>query len=195
MLAPMMRKPLLLLILSVATCGMGTAGPLLFVSTSGQFSGTDAADSLVAPNGIFSLSFAVDSNPTPLALSVTANSFDVPVEDFSYQLNNIPVSVVPSEITFFDLADGGLFGITIGTGFNAEEFNFQGDQLFSGTTAAPVFAAGQFNVTGVTYSDPTNFDTPAAIGDVAISPAPEPATLLLFACGLAAVAGRKLRKQ
>jgi hypothetical protein len=191
----MMRKPLLLLILSVATCGIGSAGPLLFVSASGQFSSTDVADSLVAPDGFFSLSFAVDTDPTPLALSVTANSFDVPVEGFSYELNSVPVSVVPGEISFFTLADGGLFSVTIGSGFTAEEFTFQGDQAFSGTTAAPAFAAGRYNVTGVTYEDPANFDFPAAILDVSISPAPEPSTALLISCGLAAVVGRKFRKR
>jgi hypothetical protein len=191
----MIRKPLLLLILSVATCGIGSAGPLLFVSASGQFSSTDAADSLVAPDGIFSLSFAVDTDPTPLALSVTANSFDVPVEGFSYELNSVPVSVDPSEISFFTLADGGLFSVIIGSGFTAEEFSFQGDQAFSGTTAAPVFAAGQYDITAVMYDDPTNFDTPAPIGDVSITPAPEPSTVLLISCGLAAVMGRKFRKR
>jgi hypothetical protein len=188
----MMRKPLLLFVLSLAACGMASAD---IVSASGQFSSTDTADSLVAPGGVFSLSFAVESNPTPVAQSVTANSFDVLVDDFSYELNNVPVSVVPSEITFFTLADGGLFNVTIGSGFTAEDFSFEGDQAFGGTTAAPTFAPGQFNVTGVTYSDPSNFDFPAAIGDVSISPAPEPSTMLLISCGLAAVMGRKFRKR
>jgi hypothetical protein len=194
MLASMMRKPLLLLILSIAACGMGSAAPLL-VSASGQFSSTDTPDSLVSPNGIFSLGFAVDSDPTPLANSVTALGFDVPVEDFSYELNNVPVSVVPSEITFNTLGDGGLFSVTIGSGFSGEEFIFEGDQAFSGTTASPVFAAGQYNVSGVMYEDPVNFDLPAAIGNVSISPAPEPSTLLLISCGLAVTMGRKFRKR
>jgi hypothetical protein len=194
MLAVMMRKPLLLLILSMAACGMGSAATLV-VSASGQFSNTDVADPLVAPNGIFSLTFAVDSDPTPVALSVTADSFDVPVEGFSYELNGVAVSVIPSEITFFTLADGGLFGVTIGSGFTAEEFNFQGDQAFSGTTAAPVFAVGHSNIAGVTYSDPSNFDFPASIGKVSISPAPEPSTVLLISCGLAIMIGPRLRKR
>jgi hypothetical protein len=194
MLAPMMRKPLLLLILSLAACGMGSAATLL-ISASGQFSNTDVADPLVTPDGIFSLRFAVDSNPTPAPLSVTTDSFDVPVADFSYELNNVPVSVVPSEITFFTLGDGGLFSVTFGSGFTADEFGFQGDQVFGGTTAAPTFAVGQFNVSGVTYSDPANFDFPAAIGSVSVSPSPEPSTLLLISCGLAAVTGRRFRKQ
>jgi hypothetical protein len=194
MLAVMMRKPLLLLILSIAACGMGSAATLL-VSVSGQFSNTDVADPLVAPNGIFSLRFAVDSNPTPVALSVTANSFDVPVADFSYELNNVPVSVVPGEITFFTFADGGLFGVNFGSGFTADDFSFQGDQAFSGTTAAPAFAVGQYNVTGENYSDPANFDFPSAIGDVSITPSPEPSTVLLISCGLAAMIGRRFRKQ
>jgi hypothetical protein len=194
MLAVMMRKPLLLLILSIAACGMASAATLL-ISASGQFSNTDVADPLVAPNGIFSLRFAIDSNPTPLALSVTGTSFDVPVADFSYELNNVPVSVVPSEITFFTLSDGGLFGVTLGSGFAADEFSFQGDQVFGGTTAAPTFAVGHFNVSGVTYSDPANFDSPAAIGSVAVSPSPEPSTLLLISCGLAVMIGPRLRKR
>ena len=188
----MMRKPLLLFMLSLAACGMASAD---FVSASGQFSSTDTADSLVAPNGVFSLSFAVDSNPKPLAQSVTALSFDVPIEDFSYELNSIPVSVVPSEITFFTLGDGGLFNVTIGSGLTAEDFSFEGAQAFGGTTAAPTFAPGQYSVTSVTYSDPANFDFPAAIGEVSVSPAPEPSTILLISCGLAAVTGRKFRKR
>jgi hypothetical protein len=137
----------------------------------------------------------VDSNPAPLAQSVTANSFDVPVESFSYNLNNLAVSVVPSEITFFALADGGLFNVTIGSGFTAADFSFQGAQAFSGTTAAPVLAAGHYNITGVTYSDPTNFDSAAAIGNASINPAPEPSTILLISSGLATLIGRKFRKQ
>ena len=191
----MMRKPLLLLIVAIAACGMGSAAPLLFVSASGQFSSTDTAGPLVAPDGVFSLRFAVDSEPTPLVGSVTATSFDVPVEDFSYELNNVPLTVVPSEITFFTLADGGMFGVTIGSGFTADEFSFEGDQLFGGTTAVPLFAAGEYNITGVTYSDPANFDSLAAIGNVSVTPAPEPSTLLLISCGLAALTSRKLRKQ
>ncbi len=190
-----MRKPLLLFVWFMAACGIANAGTLLFVSASGQFSSTDAADSLVTPNGVFSLSFAVDSNPAPLAQSVTANSFDVTVEDFSYLLNNVRVNVVPSEITFFTLADGGLFNVTIGSGFTADDFSFQGVQAFSGTTAVPVFAAGHYNVTGATYSDPTNFDSPTVIGNASISPAPEPSTVLLISCGLVALIGRKFRKQ
>ena len=190
-----MRKPLLLFIGFIAACGIANAGTLLFVSASGQFSSTGAADSLVAPNGIFSLSFAVDSNPAPLSQSVTANSFDVPVEDFSYLLNNVPGSVVPSEITFFALPDGGLFNVTIGSGFTAADFSFEGAQAFSGTTTAPVFAAGQYNITSVTYSDPTNFDSPAVLGNASINPAPEPSTVLLISCGLAALIGRKFRKE
>ena len=190
-----MRKPLLLFIGFIAACGIANAGTLLFVSASGQFSSTGAADSLVAPNGIFSLSFAVDSNPTPLAQSVTLNSFDVPVEAFSYELNNVPVSVTPSEITFFTLADGGLFNVTIGSGFTAEDFSFEGDQAFSGTTAAPAFSIGQYNIAGVIYFDPANFDSPTPIGDASINPTPEPSTVLLVSCGLAVLMGRKFRRQ
>jgi hypothetical protein len=190
----MTKKPLLLLAMSVAACGMASADTLL-VSASGQFSSSDVADSpLVTAGGVFSLSFVVDTSPTPLADSVTLDSFDVPVEDFSYELNNSPVSVTPSEITFFTLADGGLFQVNIGSGFTGEAFDFEGDQAFSGTTTAPVFTIGQFAISTWTYTDPVNFDleTPAS-GSVFI--APEPSTLLLISSGLVALVGRKFRKR
>jgi len=186
----MMKKILLLLVISIAACGMASAEPLL-VTASGQFSSVDFPGALVTPNGVFSLSFAVGSNPTPLAGTVTSLSFDVPVTDFAYELNNTPVAVTPSEITFYTLADGGLFNITFGSGLSAAELGFQGDQAFSGTTAAPTFAFGDYAVSSWTYSDPVNFDS----GSGTVSISPEPSTVLLISGGLLALVRRKFRKQ
>ena len=190
-----MRKPLLLFIWSLAVCGVANAGTLLLVSASGQFSSSDVADSLVAPNGVFSLTFSVDSTPTPLAGTVDSLGFDVPVQYVAYELNGAPVSVVPSEIRFNTLANGGLFDVTIGSGLTEDEFEFEGDQAFSGTTAAPVFATGQYDISETLYSDPENFDFPTTSATASISPSPEPSTVLLISCGLAAVMGRKFRRQ
>ena len=154
----MMQKPLLSLAISIACCAMASAAQVT-VSASGQFSSSDVADSpLVAPNGLFTLSFVTTNNPTPVAGSVSGLGFDIPVDDFLYTLNGVSESVVPSEITFNTLADGGLFDVTIGSGLTAEEFDFEGAQAFSGTTSAPVFAPGTFTVSSWTYSDPANFD-------------------------------------
>jgi hypothetical protein len=91
-----------------------------------------------------------------------------------------------------------LFDVTIGNGLNASEFDFQGDQLFAGTTSAPTLANGTFALTGWTYSDPSNFDvqTPAS-ASVSVTATPEPSSILLMLSGLAAafmgVAARKSR--
>jgi hypothetical protein len=189
-LASMMKQPLLLMALLITACGLASAGTLL-VSASGQFSSTDTADSLVAPNGLFSLAFSVDSNPTPL--EADSLGFDVPVNYFAYDLNGVPVSVTPSEIRFDTLANGGLFDVTIGSGLTEDEFEFEGDQAFSGTTAVPVFATGQYDISELIYSDPDNFDFPATSATASIGPTPEPSTILLISGGLVVLIGRKFR--
>ena len=145
-----------LLIAATAACGIASASTS-YISVSGQFSGSDVSNSLVAPNGTFSLSFAVDDNPVPTSGSVTALGFDLPQLAFSYELNGNNVPVTPSEIRFNTGANGGLFDVTIGSGLNASEFDFQGDQLFGGTTSAPTFANGTFALSGFSYSDPSTF--------------------------------------
>lgn len=175
-----------LLIAATAACGIASASTS-YVSVSGQFSGSDVANSLVAPNGTFSLSFAVDNNPAPTSGSVTSLGFDLPGLAFSYELNGNNVPVTPSEIRFNTGANGGLFDVTFDTGLNASEFDFQGDQIFGGTTSAPTFANGTFALTGWTYSDPSNFDvqTPAS-ASVSVTATPEPSSILLILSGLAA---------
>jgi hypothetical protein len=175
-----------LLIAATAACGIASASTS-YVSVSGQFSGSDVANSLVAPNGTFSLSFAVDDNPVPTSGSVTSLGFDLPGLAFSYELNGNNVPVTPSEIRFNTGTNGGLFDVTFGTALNASEFDFQGDQLFGGTTSAPTFANGTFALTGWTYSDPSNFDvqTPAS-ASVSVTATPEPSSILLILSGLAA---------
>jgi hypothetical protein len=175
-----------LLIAATAACGIASASTS-YVSVSGQFSGSDVANSLVAPNGTFSLSFAVDNTPAPTSGSVTSLGFDLPGLAFSYELNGNNVPVTPSEIRFNTGANGGLFDVTFDTGLNASEFDFQGDQIFGGTTSAPTFANGTFALTGFTYSDPSNFDvqTPSS-PSVSVTATPEPSSILLILSGLAA---------
>jgi hypothetical protein len=191
-----MRKQILFfLATAIAACGTASASTL-FVSATGQFSGSDVGDfPLVTPNGVFSLRFAVDSNPAPLAGSVSSLGFDVPVKDFSYSLNNATVNVAPNEITFYTLADGGLFSVAIGSGLSGLDFLFEGGQVFTGTTASPVFAPGNFAITQWTFSDPSNFDSQTPLAALAsVTPTPEPSSVFFLTGGLVVLI-RELRKR
>ena len=168
----------------------------LTVFATGQFSSTDTANSLVAPGGMFGIGFQLNGNTAPLPGTVTSLGFDVPIASFLYTLNNVQVNAAASEIRFNTLANGGLFDVTIGSGLSSSEFDFQGAQLFSGTTAAPAFAAGRYSLSSWTYSDPANYDlaTPASQA-VSAAVTPEPATVFLISAFLIPFIGWKFRKR
>ncbi len=162
-----------------------SAAPLS-VSVSGRFSSTDIAGPLVSPNGVFSLSFYLDSNPVPITGTVTTLGFDPPVSDFHLLLNGIDTPASPSEIRFDTLANGGLFDVTFGSGLTASEFSFSGVQAFSGSTSAPVIAPGQYALSSWTFSNPSNYDFQTPLGaSVSVTPAPEPTSLATILGGLA----------
>jgi hypothetical protein len=184
----------LLLAASLFACGIASATPL-YVSAGGQFASSDTAGQLVAPNGLFRLQFVVDTNPSPLAGSVTTLGFDVPFSFFSYTLNGNTVNTAPSEIHFNTAANGGLFDIFFGSGINAPELSFQGVQAFSGITATPSIAVGNYYISSWTYSDGSNYDAQTPSGRaVSIAPVPEPLSTLLLACGLIALSAGTLRR-
>jgi hypothetical protein len=190
-----MSKRVLPFLLLTAVCGIAN-GATLLVTVDGQFSSSDTTGPLVAPNGLFALTFGVEPNPTPLSGTVTSLGFDVPIEAISYRLNNAPIIVTPAEIRFNTLSNGGLFDVTFGSGLNTTEFDFQGAQAFSGTTSAPRFSTGAFALSSWTYSDPAgNFDsqTPAS-ATVLITPAPEPSSIILILSGLVALIATSFRK-
>lgn len=178
----MLRLRSLFLIALVAS--FASASPIL-VSVSGQFSDLDenpdiVANDLIAPDGIFSLRFIVDSNPTPSDSLV--GGFDLLFSSFQYELNSTPVNVTPDFIRFFTTPAGGLFSVFFGpkTGFlngvPIPVFEFTGTQLFTGTPAAPVFADGAFPASGLIYTDKDNFDSPAGPFQVQLTALPEPST-------------------
>lgn len=176
----MLKVPLLLVAVTFATSATLCADGLI-VSVSGQFSSSDVASSFVAPNGVFTIEFGVDSNPTPIAGSVTSLGFDIPSAGFYYALNGVQVNPVPvTEIRFNTLANGGLFDVTIGSGLAATEFDFQGVQLFTGMPAAPAIALGKYDISSWTVSDPNNFDTQTPASSLVAVTTPEPSSLLLF---------------
>jgi hypothetical protein len=110
------------------------------------------------------------------------------VIDAVYRLNGTVVNATPSEITFSTLANGGLFTVTYGSGLSAQQFSFQGAQIFGGTTSAPTFTTGSYAMSGFTYSDPANYDIESpASAVVSVTPTPEPASLCLMLTALAGV--------
>lgn len=185
----MFRFSLPFLLAAVAATSAGAAPILL--SVSGQFSNSDVAVSpLVVPNGTFSLSFVFDSDPLPS--NVTSGGFDVPFWAFGYELNNVAVNVAPSFIRFWSAGSGGLFSVFFGpesgfiNGIPIPIFEFTGPQLFTGTTSVPQFDLGTLQTTSWTYSDVQNFDSQATSLTVAVTPTPEPSSLLLGGAGLGA---------
>ncbi len=180
--------------LLTTVCGIASCSTLV-LSVSGQFSSTDVAGPLVAPNGQFNFEFSFDSNPTPVTGTITSTGFDLPLADFNYTLNNSRVNANPSEIRFNTAGNGGLFDVTFGSGFSAASFDFQGIQAYSGTTASPVFTNGNYSVSSWTYSDPANFDsqTPTALA-ATIANAPEPSSITLAFAGISLFAMAGIRK-
>jgi len=185
----MMRKSLLLLVMSTAVSGLCSADSL-FVTGTGTFSSTDTADTFVTPNDEFSLQFLVPAIPTITASNSTTLSFDVPVAGFTYELNGIvnPVSQ-PTEITFYTAADGGGFAVD----FDPDtEFVFGSSQIFSGTTAAPAFSPGTFDNQSFLFLDNNNVDSNSAT--VTVTPTPEPSSILLLFSGVAGLFAFAARK-
>jgi hypothetical protein len=183
--------------MTLAVCGTASANTLV-VSVGGQFLNSDIPGPLVTPGGSFNLQFDVVTNPTPLSGSVTSLGFDVPVLAFSYVLNSVPVNIMPGEIRFNTLANGGLFDITFGSGLKSSEFDFEGAQAFTGSTSAPVFSTGSFSVTSWTYSDHAgNFDSrsPASLSVSVVADAPEPVSVVLISGGLFALLATNLRRR
>ncbi len=188
-----MRRTLLLPILTLSISALASASTLT-ITAGGTFSSTDTPDTYVTPNAMFSLSFLVNSNPVIPAGDFTTVSFDVPVADFEYTVNGTGVNVTPGEITFDTSANGGGFTVN----FSNAEFIFGGDQMFSGNTSSPVFAAGTFDSTGWTFLDNDNVDAGSTSSFQSVQNTPEPSSFSILLCGclaLAAVGFKKTRRK
>lgn len=183
-----MIKSLPIGVLSLILCGICSASTL-YVSASGTFSLADPPDNFVTPGETFSLSFVVNSNPVTNSSNSTTLSLDVPVSNFSYDLNQHPVNIPqPGEITFYTSANGGGFAVQFATA----EFIFGNSQIFSGTTVAPVVSAGTFASQTYTFLDSNNLDSGAATITAAATPEPSSVFLLLGGgVGLIVAARRK----
>ena len=173
----------------------------LTVSASGKFSSPagNQAGQLWAPNATWAFSFNVNSSQA--VTNTTAVSFDIPVSQFTYTLNGVSVATAASFITFDTSSNLGLFTLYFGpesgylNGSPIPEFLFEGAQAFSGTTASPTFSAGTFAETEWIYSDAVNYDANnAPTGVVTLTATPEPASGLLIALPLIALAFSRVRR-
>jgi hypothetical protein len=189
----MMKNFLLVVAVSLASASAANAS-FVFVAESGVFSSTDTPGTLVAPGGTFSFSFDVPSTGGAVTSTVTSDGFDVAFTNFSYKLNGATVNLTPSDINFDTLGNGGGFDVTFGLGLTAPSFTIFGAQMFTGTTAAPVFAIGSYSVSNVIYSDSVNYDFVPTSSNVSIAAAPEPSTILFASLGMLALIGVSIRK-
>jgi hypothetical protein len=145
-----MKRILFVLVLMLSAGSVARASALLFTLS-----------------GIENGSFTLNSNPTPDDF-VTG----VYTKFINLSFNNGVTTDTNYQIIFFPPANGGAFADVY------NPFGYFGDQIYTGTEAAPVFAPGFFllNQGGPTVETLT-------ITAVA-SPVPEPASLLLSLTGL-----------
>ena len=77
-----------LVCLALCLCAAPASADVFTVSAAGQFGPDVIADRLAAPNALWALTFAVDSNPA--AANADALGFDATFSAFSYMLNDAP---------------------------------------------------------------------------------------------------------
>jgi hypothetical protein len=125
-------------------------------------------------DGTNTITWQLDSNPSPGGVGEDAASFLIDVSVNGVVKNLVIDFVVADELGGLDIFDGDLGVYLLGQG---------GPQLFTGTTAAPVFAPGVFELTDLAFDDVYNDDFTLTISLAAV-PVPEPGTLLLLGLGL-----------
>jgi hypothetical protein len=130
---------------------------------------------LVTQTPFGNISFSLPASPTPL--SSMPNSFEVLATALKVDGN-----IVSQVLNFYTSADEGGAG---GRGIHAE-----GPQLFTGSTAHPMFLTGNFKIGDDFNLSISPASTPASV--------PEPYTLFLFgtgALGLCGLVRKKLATQ
>jgi hypothetical protein len=137
----------------------------------------------VADNSLGSVSFALDTNPSPLLQLnesyVTFKPLPVKTSSGTYNAN----------IFFYTPFSAGGFDI-FNSATNASIARVTGAQLFSGTNQAPIFSMGSYKLNGL---------LPFSGGTLTISAVnsavPEPATWAMMILGMGAVGYAMRRRQ
>jgi hypothetical protein len=175
------------MLLAGIRCFAGT----LTVTDSGVWAGGAPTTTESAPGESWSLSFQVESSPTPISYTTGVQTV-VPITNLIFDLNGLAVQSEPS---------GGSVELFTGEGFrlyfpNADALQIQDNaQLYSGTEASPTVLPGSYppgfannaflfdNATSSFYNFTSN--------DIVIASStatPEPSSFLLLGAGLAALA-------
>jgi hypothetical protein len=174
-----MRLFLLSLLLSASA-----HASLLQYEASGTFGATVPVSYFTAPNETWAFRFILDDQP--VVSNVAPESFDPVFSFFSYYLDGVDLGLLPQSITFFNLANEGMFAI----GFSDDdEFSFTGPQMYTGPNSAPQMLLGSF------LSTPSAFNfiliDGFSVGDLAGTTVdvtvPEPGTMALAFAGIAAL--------
>jgi len=136
--------------------------------------------------GDYTVSFQLDSNPTP--------------DDESSNQGFIIWDVPGFSVTANGLADVTFFSAVVGGGFQIDDFYgastllvTDGPQLYTGPESAPIFKQGNFSLTQYQGNGSYTLTISEAVADP--NPAPEPITLALFGAGLAGLAATRRRRK
>ena len=164
---------------------------------TGTFGPDVNAAPLSGPQGAYSMSFELPSNPTPDYFMTTPGNFatfNVPVS-YSFQCNGCSQTATfqgtAEDVDFATSATGGLFVVEFLTDGHDYYFEFLGDQLFTGPVDSPTLLLGgphQASFNGRFELDNHDFvSLGTATVDATAVATPEPSTLALMVAALASL--------
>lgn len=183
--------PVCLLLLAIP----GLFATPLLLTTGGTFASYTPTDAYAAPNEPWTLSFEIDSNP--VVSNVTGNGFDVAFSDFTYMLNGSPLALPVGMIQFWSsVGDPGGFDVCFYNMACTLGLEFEGPQLYTGSTSAPTIQAGVYDMTRVNNLDIAQGSFQQFIYlPVTIATTPEPSTLFTSGTVILLAGAARLRKR
>jgi len=172
--------------------GSSLFGLPLIVTSGGTYSASTPTSSWTAPNGVWTIAFNLDNNPSVLTSSA-GHWTRVPYTNFVYTLNSVTISIQSVDIAFFSAADGGLLNIAVlgsaappATPTNG--WVILGPQAYSGPESSPTILPGAYTETANTlYVAGTSFAQTTGSFSItnAVPGTPAPPSLILMLIGLA----------
>jgi hypothetical protein len=171
-------------ILGLALTSTTCSGSLLHVAANGSYDSSTSSSFFTSPNGIWTLSFNIDSNPSVFDVS-PGDGFATATSNLNYTLNDLLVPV-GGLLTLFirevPLAGGGDraggFLVCFSGDCGGHSLFFAGQTMYSGSEAAPTILPGLYPVSILVSVNGMVLDQPSSV--LSISAIPEPSTLLLF---------------